>query len=45
MAVYVERYAEIHGMVTRNSGRILKLTEDLLNSSWKTNILILREVW
>jgi len=45
MAGYVERDAEIHGMVTRDSGRILKLTEDQLNSNWKTNILILREVW
>jgi hypothetical protein len=45
MAGCGERVAEIHGMVTRDSGMILKLTEDQLNSNRKTNIWILREDW
>ena len=40
---YGERVAEIYGMVIRDSGMILKLTEDQLNSNWETNIRILRE--
>ena len=45
MAEYAVRFAEFHGMVTRDSGLILKLTKDQLNSNWKTHIRILREDW
>jgi len=45
MAGNGERVAEIYGMVTRHSGLILILTEDQLNSNWKTNIRIRREDW